>query len=347
MSIRTCKSFIAAIAMAVTLAVNAYTPAAAATLKIATITPEGSGWMKSMREGAREISELTDGRVTVKFYSGGIMGSDKKVLRKIRIGQLQGGAFPAGSLAEIYDGLYLYGLPLLFDSQEEVDYVRQRMDEKIAKGLEESGFVSFGFAGGGFAKLMSNEPVRSLDDLKGRKVWVPEGDAISYAAMESLGLSPVTLPLTDVLTGLQTGLVDIVAASPVAAVVLQWHTKVKFVTDLPVSYIFATLAIEKRAFEKLTAEDQAVFRNVMSGIYQKFEAENRTDNERAAEAMRSNGVEFVEPDVSEASHWRALTSDINDRLSGEKLFNSADLAEIRALQSEFRNTSGVAAGATP
>ena len=153
--------------------------ASAATLKVATVTPEGSGWMKEMRASAKEIRERTEGRVQIKYYGGGVMGNDAKVLGKIRIGALHGGAFTPGALADIYPDLNLYGMLLVFDSEEEAAYVRERMDEVLETGLEESGFVNFGFAAGGFAIVMSNTPVRTLDDLKGKRVWVPEGDNIS------------------------------------------------------------------------------------------------------------------------------------------------------------------------
>ncbi len=137
------------------------------------------------------------------------MGNDKKVLRKVRIGQLQGGAFTASGLSERYADIVIYGLPLLFNDDAEVDYVRERMDPQLEAGLSAAGFESLGMAGGGFAVLMGSEQVTTLDELRGRKVWVPEGDRISYAAMESLDLSPVVLPITDVLTGLQTGLLEL------------------------------------------------------------------------------------------------------------------------------------------
>lgn len=116
-------------------------------LKIATVAPEGSGWMQELRVSGRQIKDRTSGRVNIKFYGGGIQGSDKKVLRKIRIGQLQGGVFTSNSLEERYADLLIYGLPMQFTSQEEVDYVRQRMDAKLTAGLEKAGFVSYGFAG--------------------------------------------------------------------------------------------------------------------------------------------------------------------------------------------------------
>ena len=111
-------------------------PASAVTLKIATVTPEGSQWMKDMRASAKEVKERTEGRVQIKYYGGGIMGNDNKVLGRIRIGTLQGGAFTPVALSGLYPELNLYGLPLVFDSEEEATYVRERMDEKLRQGLE-------------------------------------------------------------------------------------------------------------------------------------------------------------------------------------------------------------------
>ena len=211
-------------------------PAQAIEIKVASLAPDGSGWMREMRAGAEEIRDLTDGRVVIKFYPGGVMGNDSQVLRKIRIGQLHGGAFTGGGIAERYAGFNLYGIPLLFRSLDEVDYVRSRLDTKLQAGLADAGFVSFGLIEGGFAQLMSNEPISRVEDMRRRKVWSPEGDPIGFRVLQAMNLSPVVLPPTDVLTGLQTGLLDVVAASPVLALVLQWHTKVKYVTDLPISY---------------------------------------------------------------------------------------------------------------
>ena len=220
--------------------------AAATEIKLATVAPENSQWMREMRDATLTIKTRTEGRVTMKLYGGGVMGNEKKVLRKIRIGQLQGGAFTANGIAEVYPDIVIYGLPMLFESQDEVDIVRQRMDKDLLQGLRQAGFVGFGFAGGGFARILANRPVARLADLHGQKVWVPEGDRVSYEAMQSLQLSPVVLPITDVLTGLQTGLLDIIAAPPVAVVALQWQTRVKYLTSMPLMYTMGLVAIDEK-----------------------------------------------------------------------------------------------------
>jgi TRAP-type C4-dicarboxylate transport system substrate-binding protein len=305
-------------------------------IKIASVAPDGSRWMQQMRAGAAEVETRTAGRVAIKFYPGGVMGNDAQVLRKIRIGQLQGGAFTAGGLAERYSGLNLYGIPLLFRSLDEIDAVRSQFDPEIAAGLERAGFVTFGFIEGGFANLLSNEPIRGVEDMRRKKVWVPEGDAISFLAMETLGLSPAVLPVTDVLTGLQTGLIDIAFASPVAALVLQWHTKVKYLTDLPISYSMGIFAIEKRVFDDLSAADQQVVREVMGSYIQGLDREARDDNRKAAEVLARSGLQTVTVDAADVDGWRRTIEGIHPQLRQRSDVDAAMFDRMLAVLTEFR-----------
>lgn len=296
----------------------------AQTLKIATIAPEVSDWMQGMRRGAKEISERTDGRVTIKLYGGGVQGSDSQVLRKIRIGQLQGGSFTPAVLMDAYKDIGLYNMPMVFNDQAEVDYVRERMDERLRKGLEKAGFVSFGFAATGFSVILSNDPVDSVDDLKNKKVWVPQGDPVSEAALKALGLNPAPLPLSDVFTGLQTKLIEIVPGSPIGALVLQWHTKVDYMTDLPLLYTAALTAIDKRAFNKLKPGDQAVVREVMTRLYKEYDAKSATDDIEAKAALVNSGVERVAVNAADAAELRRIVLASNRKM-GEAGHFSLDL----------------------
>jgi TRAP-type C4-dicarboxylate transport system substrate-binding protein len=293
--------------------------------------------MTDMRAGAEEIKQRTDGRVQIKYYGGGVMGDDAKVLGKIRIRALQGGAFTPTALAQQYPDLNLYGLPLVFRSEEEAAYARSKMDARLHDGLLQAGFKSFGFASGGFAYLMSNTPVDTLADLKGQKVWVPEGDMISYSTMEALSLSPVTLPLTDVLTGLQTGLIDIVGMSPIGALVLQWHTKVKYVTELPMLYTLGFMAIDLKVWNKIAAADQAVVEEVMRGIYARFDEQNLVDNREARDALIKSGVESVPFSLDEYEKIRAVLMKSNRALGEQGKFSIELYDEMLGYIEEYRN----------
>lgn len=325
------KLFFALLALTFTL------PSQAAVLKIATVTPEGSQWMTDMRDSAKEIKERTEGRVQIKYYGGGVMGNAQKVLSRIRIGSLQGGAFTPSELASQYPDLNLYGLPMVFDSEQEAAYARSYLDEKLKAGLEDAGWVNFGFAGGGFAILMSNSPISTLDDLKGKKVWVPEGDNISRHSMEAMSLSPVSLPLTDVLTGLQTGLIDIVAMSPIGALVLQWHTKVKYITELPLVYTLGFMAIDRKSFDKLSDADQSVVREVMERTYANFDRVNLADNAEARDALINAGLKSVPFDIEEYRKTRDALAESTAQLGDQGLYTPKMYDEMLGYIAEYRS----------
>jgi TRAP-type C4-dicarboxylate transport system substrate-binding protein len=321
--------------------------AQAVDFKIATIAPEGSQWMQDIRAAAADIKTATQGRVVVKLYGGGVMGNEKQVLRKIRIGQLHGGAFTASGLAERYPDIVVYGLPMIFASQDEVDYVRQRMDGTLLKGLEQAGFVAFGFAGGGFARIFANRPVTGTADTRGQKIWVPEGDRVSTAAMEALRLSPVALPVTDVLTGLQTGLIDVVAAPPVGVIALQWHTRVKYMTTTPLMYTMGLMAVDAPAFGKLSAGDQAVFRDAMMAVYRRLDQKSASDDQAAQKALQAGGIKLIEANADDVKGWRDAVAIANRQLGEQGVYAPGLLAQVQSYLQEYRQHNKGAAPVTP
>ena len=315
----------------------------AQTFKIATIAPEGSSWMKDMKSGAKAIEQHTDGRVKFKFYGGGVQGNDKQVQRKMRTGQLQGGAFTSGALNKFQKDADLFSMPMLFDSIDEARFVRKEMDAEVRQRLEDAGYVNFGFAGGGFAYMMSNKPLETLSDMKGQKVWIPEGDPIGFAALRALGVAPVIMPVTDVMTGLQTDLLDSVAVPPVGAVVFQWFTRLKYITELPIAYVYASLLIDKRAFSKLSEGDQAIVREVMEGIYRKFDRYGVTDNREALQALLDNGMEMVSPDTVEVGEWRTIVNDSHRQMAIDGTFDIELLDRVQELIEDYRGDSAAVA----
>ena len=295
----------------------------AKTIKIATLSPEGTFWMKHMRVGAKEIKEKTQGRVKFKFYPGGVMGNDDNVLRKIRIGQLQGGAITIGSLSQSVPDTTVYGLPYLFSSLDDAAEIRKTTDPMLSKMIEENGFVNFGFAQGGFTYLMSKEPIRSLDDLRQRKSWIPEKSDVGLSVFRYVGVSPVSLSLSDVLTGLQTGLIDTVVTSPIGALALQWHTHIQYVTDQPLNYLAAMLIIDKKTFYKLSETDQEIVREVMEKVYKRIDEQNKVDNIAARQALINQGVKFINLSDSEKEEWEKIDDFVIKEMIKKYHYNKA------------------------
>lgn len=312
----------------------------ARTLKIATVAPDGTVWMNSMRAAAKIISGRTKGRVKFTFYPGGVMGNDKTVLRKMKIRQLQGGMISSASLADIFPDVLIYSLPFSFRSFDDVDYVRARMDAHILKGLEAKGYISFGLTEIGFAYLMSNRPLRSVDDLKKQKVWVPEGEIISRTSFEAVGVSPVPLSLIDVLTGLQTGLIDTVGVPPVGAIALQWHTRIKYVTETPLIYLFGSLVIQRKAFESLSPSDRRVMKEVIGETLRKLGRQARKDNASALSALRKQGIGFVTPPPGMLTEWKGKVSNAMEKLGERGYFSLETLRVFRGHLKKHRGAGG-------
>jgi TRAP-type C4-dicarboxylate transport system substrate-binding protein len=285
-------------------------------------------WMEKMRQGAKKIAKKTDNRIRFKFYPGGVMGSDKDVFRKMRINQLQGGTFPGGTLSKFFPGCCIYTQLMKFNSIKEVDYVRQYMDKYIIDGLEKAGLVTFGLASGGFAYIMSTSPIESVKDLHKQKLWIPDDDPASKGAVDVFGITPIPLSLVNVKPSMQAGVINTIATSPVGAIILQWHTQVKYLTDMPFIYLYAALAINKKIFFKIPKMDREIIRNEMTKVFHEIGIQNDLDNAKALETLKNQGIKFILPSKNSLKEWHLkaeaasaaliksgiLTKDITDTL---------------------------------
>ena len=310
----------------------------AATFKVATLSPDGSFWMKTMREAGKEVAAATDNRVKFKWYPGGVMGDDKAVLRKMRVGQLHGAALPMGELLSFYPDSQAYGIPFLFNSFDEVDYVRSQLDDSLIAGFAEGGMEVLGIAEGGFGYFLTAQPVRVPADLQQQKVWVPQNDVVSARLAQSIGVTPIPLTLPDVLPGLQTGLVNTVAVSPMGAIVLQWHTRVAHITDIPLMYLCGVISLTGKSFNKLSANDRAVVKAVFGKAFKLIDERNRMDNVKAFEALTNQGVKTVVLTDAERDAWLAMQAPAEAMMQSEGQLSTQALERIKTLVEAFRQS---------
>ncbi len=320
------------------LTIVASADVSAATLKIATLAPAGTTWMNEMKAGSDAIQQRTAGRVKFKFYPGGVMGNDKSVHRKIKIGQLHGGAFTPGGLAMVDSSIQSLGLPMMFRSYEEVDYVRPRIDSVMKQQMETKGFVILGISEGGFVQILSKQPMQDLESIRSSKVWLPEGDRVGQTVFRALGISPISLPISDVFTGLQTGLIETVAVNPTSAIAFQWHSSTAYMTDLPITFIIGVLAVEQQAFSKLSAPDQAIVRQEMGEVFKRMDKQNREDNQAARAALVNQGITFVTPKPGEVERWRKISDQSIDEMVTDGIISRELVGQVRGHLKSFRNS---------
>jgi len=307
-------------------------------VKIATISPEGTSITQALKTAGDEIQKRTNGRVSFRIYPGGVMGSDAVVMRKMRTGQIHASSFTAGGMSSAYSNYQIMSLPLLFMDYREVDAVRAKIDPLLSKGCEEKGYIPLGIVETGFVYMMSSKPIGSPDDLHGRKIWTPEGDPIGRAVFEAAGVPPVPLPLPDVLTGLQTGLLDTVSTSPIGALVLQWFTKVKYLTQSPLIYSYGTFAFSKEAWEKIPEADRPIVREVTVREIRKLDAQNRKDNEAAMETLKKQGLTFIPLSEGAMPKLQRIADTAIDNLMKQGRFDAGMLQEIRSIVKAVRSS---------
>lgn len=265
------------------------------TIKFATVAPQGSTWYNVMKEYDDAIRKESGGRMGFKIYPGGTSGEEKDVIRKMRIGQLQSAGFTGVGLGEIAPRVRILDAPFLFRSYAEVDYVRDAFDKEFSKAFEDGGYVNLGWAEVGFVYVFTKVSVKNAQDLKGVKMWMWEGDPIADAAFKALGVSPIPLSLADVLTSLQTGLIDGMYTSPLAAISLQWFTRVKYMMDLPLADSQGAVLITKKEFDSLPNDLQEILVRNGRLYLKKLTDQSRKDNQKSLDQLKKGGIIFLQP----------------------------------------------------
>ncbi len=199
--------------------------------------------------------------------------------------------------------------------------------------------MTFGLIGGGFAYIMSQKPIATVQDLRNQKVWIPDNDKISQDSIQAFGVTPIPLSIADVRTGLQSGLINTVATSPVGAVVLQWHTQIKYITNIPLIYLHAVLAVDKKKFLKIGEQDRKIVTQIMTKALNEIDIQNRKDDINAIQALKNRGITFITPSKDDMAEWQEIADVASKRMveSGILPRNMAD--QLDNLLTDFHSNA--------
>ena len=315
-------------------------PLAAQQLKIATLAPDGSSWMEVLNAAAEEVKVQTDGKVVTRFYPGGVMGGSDMVLRRMKLGQLQGGVFTVGELAGVAPETNLYSLPFQFRNAAELAQLRNEFDPFILDALHEAGMVAPAITNGGFAYLFSRERIAGTDDVSADlRVWIPENDPLSRRTLEAVGASAVPLSLADVYTALQTGTINTFANTMSGAIILQWHTRAKYMLDLPVLMTAGVMAVDRKAFERISPEHRAIWLTVFRQALKAQEAQTVEENRDARAALVEEGIEIVDPEPEDVREWQRISNRVLDEMLASGEFRVPGIERLRERLEEIRSNA--------
>jgi TRAP-type C4-dicarboxylate transport system substrate-binding protein len=312
----------------------------ATVFKIATIAPEGSTWMKLMHELDTRVREETGGQVGFRFYPGGQQGSDLDAMRKIRSGQIQGAGLTGVGLGEIEPSLRIMELPFLFRSTEEIAVAHRTLDPVFEQRLTQRGFHLLGWAEVGFVYLFSQQPVRSIADLRAQKAWLWEGDPLAEALLQELGVAPVPLNISDVLTSLQTGIVNAVYATPYACLSLQWFPRLSHMVDLPLTNSLGAVVVSEAAWQRLTPEQQGIVTRICQDVFARLIAATHQQNDEATAAITTRNISKVAPDDAAIAEFQAVGRRVWDRMV-DRLYERELLDQLTGALAASRRERGL------
>lgn len=305
-------------------------------VKFATLAPEGTTWMKTMRQFNDEVSAKTGGRVKFKIYAGGVSGDEKDVARKIRLGQLHAAGFTGVGLGEIAPETRILDTPFLFKSPAETDHIYKMLDTDFRGIFESKGYVLLGWTEVGNVYIFANTPVANPADLQKVKMWIWEGDPVAEASFAALKIKPIPLSITDVMTSLQTGMINAVYCAPATVIPLQWYTKMKYAMDLPLATASGAVVIAKKVFDSLSPEDRKVLLEAGEKHFKALTAASRRDNERSIATLKKEKVAFNAPAGPDAASFERMGQDAQAALVG-KLYSAGLLAKVTDALKQFRS----------
>jgi TRAP-type transport system periplasmic protein len=304
--------------------------------RIATLAPPGSTWMQVFTREGQEIEQRTEGRVTTRYYPGGVQGDEREVVRKMRRGQLDGAALTSVGLSLIDESIRVLELPRLFESVEELDYVRSRMWPHFQKKFEEKGFILSEPGDVGHVYFYSKRPVTSMQDLTSSRVWMWTDDRLVRAMYQKLGINGVPLGVPDVLPALQTGRIDAAYGSPLSTVALQWHTQFTHSTSMAMSYAIGAGVMRKELWEQLEGRDREVIRRIERVVRPRLMRVVRNDNQRAFNAMKTSGMNVVETPSELVQQFDRAAQQVWREMVGT-LYSQEELDMVLRYRQEFRS----------
>ncbi|MFP4533462.1 MAG: TRAP transporter substrate-binding protein DctP [Desulfobacterales bacterium] len=309
-------------------------------IKLATIAPRGSYIMNRMNEINAEIKAKTDNAVGIKIYYGGVQGDEKDVLRKIRLGQLHGGMFTGHGLGQIVPQVRVTEVPFVFKNYSEVEYVREQLAPTMRELFKEAGYIVLGWNEVGFVYNFSKVPITSIEVARGQKWWMWKGDQLSRAMFEAIGITPVPLSFTDVMTSLSTKLIDTASITPYGAVAYRWHERFDYMSEYPTTNVLGATIVTRRIWNKIAPAHQQAILETCTPYFEKINAHVRQQDSKSIEILKKSGIEVVpfdpEKNREQFEFIFEASRKARERLVGE-MYSRELLEKTLAILEEYRN----------
>ncbi len=308
-------------------------------IKHGTLAPEGSPWHTAMLRMGKRWKKASKGKVRLKIYPGGVAGDEGDMLRKIHIGQLQSATLTGIGLGRIARSTVALQVPMMFQSYEELDYVRDQIEPRLLADLEKAGFIVLNWGDAGWVHFFSKDPGSTPDHFRQWKMFLWAGDPESEEAFKAAGFQPVPMSSTDVMSGLQSGLISWYGTTPLFALSSQWFGLTKHMVAVKWSPLNGATIISKKAWEKIPAELRPALMKIAKEEGAAVRKEVRELGAKAISAMKDRGLKVIEPDAKTVAEWQKA-AELGYPVIRNKVVSADLFDQVKTLTEAFRKKNG-------
>ena len=301
-------------------------------IKLGTLAPNGSTWHELLKEMAVRWGEASKDGVKLRIYAGGTQGNEGEMVRKMAVGQLQGAAVTTVGLHDIAAEPQALTVPLMFDSAAELQKALPILEPKLDAILEKKGYVPLTWGAIGAIKLFCTKPFKTPAEAAGAKIFAWEGDPGSVKAWKAAGFNPVVLSSTDVITSLQTGMIECIPNVPLYVLTARLFEKAPYMIDVNWGWLVGATVVRKDAWEKIPADLRPKLLAIARELGKKVDVEVARLNTEAVTAMEKQGLKVVKVD---AAAWRVMAEKSWPVVRGE-VVPAAFFDEVKALRDAQR-----------
>lgn len=315
-----------------------FTPLASAqviTVKMATVVPTNSSWFLLLKEVADKWNKLSNGRVKITLFGGGVKGDDPEVVEAMRLGELQGAILSSVGIAEIEKSVYAVSIPMAYDSYDEAYFVLDKLRPRLEAAIERNGFQELNWVDAGWISFFTTKPVATPDDLKKLKLFQWNGDPKELEIWKAAGFNPRPASLPDLPTGLSTGLFEACSMPPQFAEMGRYYERAKYMTDLRWALVLGATVVKRDTWAKIPADVRPALLQAMQETGAKLRADIRQSGEKDVAAMKSAGLTVVPVDAKTMELWRKAAESAYGRIRDDFVPSDA-FDEAMKARDEYR-----------
>lgn len=309
------------------------------TIKLGTLAPDGSSWHSLLKKMGEQWWQVSQGKVKLKVYAGGVAGSEGDMVRKLRVGQLHSAALSVVGLHDIETSPQAISTPGLVSDQKEWDFVFAKMEPIFEKRFLKKGFVVLNWGDTGWVQMFSSKKISSLDDLHGLKMFAWAGDPSSSKALRLAGFQPVVISSTDIMPSLQTGMIQGFATAPIMAFTARWYENAKYMINASWGHLPGATIVSKKSWDKIPADLQPKLLAIARKIGVQVNAEVARMQAEAIVQMKKNGLQVVELNQADRVKWVKLAEKMWPAIRGG-VCTAEDFDEVKRVRDQYRATKG-------